>query len=258
MNNSNFKIATWNINSIRVRLEQLINWLQTNQPDIMALQETKVQDHDFPHEAIENAGFYVTFSGQKSYNGVAIISKKQPEEIITDIPSINDPQRRVLGVTIDDLRLINLYVPNGTDLASPNFLYKLQWLAKLKDYLKEQLKEYKNLAVVGDFNIAPTDFDVYDPRIWHDRLLVTPPERDAFFELINLGLFDSYRIFEPEKRDYTWWDYRHNGFARNQGLRIDFALLSAQLKNNCQKYYVDKSMRAQERPSDHAPVVVEI
>lgn len=248
------KIASWNVNSIKIRLEQTLDWLVKSNTDVLALQETKTIDELFPIEQFTNLGFYVAFAGQKSYNGVAIISKAPITEVITDIPSLDDPQRRILAVTIENLRLINLYVPNGREVGCDKYYYKLDWLNKVGDFVSDELKSYKELAVVGDFNIAPEDCDVYDANIWKDRILVSQPERQSFADLMSLGLHDSIRHHNPGQAIYSWWDYRAASFRRNLGLRIDHILLSEALHMRSTGAHVDIEPRKAERPSDHAPV----
>ena len=245
------KIATWNVNSIRVRLPQLLNWLTINQPDIMVLQETKVTDDLFPTDDIKASGYQVIFSGQKTYNGVAIISKQEAKEIVTDLPNLDDPQRRVLRATYGEVRVLNLYVPNGTSLESDKYQYKLNWLNHLHDYVQTALEQHSKLVVLGDFNIAPTDADVYDPKVWVNRIIVSPKERAALQGLLDLGLRDCFRLFEQE--GFSWWDYRRGGFQLNRGLRIDLILASSGL--NCIACMIDTLPRSLERPSDHTPVV---
>ncbi|MBE9563058.1 MAG: exodeoxyribonuclease III [Proteobacteria bacterium] len=245
-----FKIATWNVNSVRVRLPQLLDWLEINKPDIMALQETKVTDDLFPVAEIEASGYKVIFAGQKTYNGVAILSKQTAKDIVTDLPNLDDPQRRVLGATYKDIRVLNLYVPNGTSLDSDKYQYKLNWLKQLYNYTQIAIKQHDKLIILGDFNIAPTDDDVYDPKVWVNRIIVSPKERAALQSLLDLGLRDCFRLFEQD--GFSWWDYRHGGFQRNHGLRIDLILASSGL--NCTTCKIDTTPRGSERPSDHAPV----
>ncbi|MEJ2646104.1 MAG: exodeoxyribonuclease III [Gammaproteobacteria bacterium] len=251
------KIATWNVNSLRVRLPQVLQWMQTEQPDLLALQETKLTDEQFPLTDIEAAGYRAEFSGQKTYNGVAILSKAEGADVVTDIPGLDDPQRRVLAATYAGVRLLNLYVPNGESTDSPKYGYKLDWLEKLNGFLKGELKQHPKLVVVGDFNIAPDERDVYDPLVWEGRVLFSEPERSALQGLIGLGLCDTFRLFEQPEASFSWWDYRMRGFARNLGLRIDHILASEPLCKACTSCRVDKEPRGWERPSDHAPVVAE-
>jgi exodeoxyribonuclease-3 len=255
------KIASWNVNSLRVRLPHVLDWLAEHQPDILGLQETKTIDENFPAADIEAAGYYVTFAGQKTYNGVAVISKQPVTDIVTDLPGLDDPQRRVLGCTIPgekgDVRFLNLYVPNGSEVGSEKYEYKLGWLSALERHVEIQLKEYENFVMVGDFNIAPDDRDLYDPEGWKDKILVSPPERAALQRLLDMGLSDTFRLFEQEDKIYSWWDYRAAGFRRNLGMRIDLVLSSATMTERCAASYVDKEPRKLERPSDHAPVIAE-
>ena len=251
------KIATWNVNSLRVRLPQVLQWLESAQPDFLALQETKTTDDVFPETDLLAAGYHALFSGQKTYNGVAILSRTPGRDIITDIPGLEDPQRRVLATTYGDVRLINLYVPNGESIESDKYQYKLNWLDKLAEWLKSELQQHAKLVVVGDFNIAPADADVHDPVAWKDSVLCSPAERAAFHRLLGLGLCDSFRNFEQPENSFSWWDYRMNAFRRNRGLRIDHILASTALCKACSACNIDKVPRAWERPSDHTPVVAE-
>jgi exodeoxyribonuclease-3 len=251
------KLASWNVNSLKVRLPHVLDWLEQQQPDILGLQETKTIDENFPVAAIEEAGYHVAFAGQKTYNGVAVISKTPAKDIITDLPGIEDPQRRVLGATIGDVRFLNLYVPNGQEVGSEKYAYKLDWLDKLARYVEAQLAAHENVVVVGDFNIAPDDRDVHDPEAWHERILCSTPEREALQRLLDLGLSDTFRLFEQEEKLFSWWDYRAAGFRRNLGLRIDLVLSSPAMTERCSASYIDKEPRKLERPSDHAPAVAE-
>lgn len=252
------KIATWNVNSLRVRLPQVLDWLQTRQPDILAVQETKLTDADFPRLAIAEAGYQAVFSGQKIYNGVAILSRLPGQDIVTDLPGLEDPQRRLLAATIGELRIVNVYVPNGQAVGTEKYAYKLDWLAKLADFLQEQVRLHPRLLVLGDFNIAPEDRDVHDPLAWAGQILCSDPERAALRRVLGLGLQDAFRLFEQAEASFSWWDYRAAGFRRNLGLRIDLLLISSALTPLCTACGVDKTPRGWERPSDHAPVVVEL
>lgn len=252
------KLATWNVNSLKVRLPQVIDWLQTNQPDMLCLQETKLTDENFPAAEIAAIGYESVFTGQKTYNGVAILSKQKGSEIITAIPGFEDEQKRVVAVTYGDMRVISAYVPNGDTVESEKYQYKLRWLPALTGWLQQELKNYKKLAILGDFNIAPEDRDVYDPQLWQGKVLCSQPERAAFGDLLQLGLTDSFRLFEQAEKSYTWWDYRMMAFRLNRGLRIDHILLSDALASVCKSCTVDKAIRKLERPSDHAPVVAEL
>jgi exodeoxyribonuclease-3 len=251
------KLASWNVNSLRVRLSQVQDWIAFHQPDALALQETKITDADFPRADFEAAGFHPIFCGQRSYNGVAILSRQPAGECLTEPVPGNDPQRRVVAATIGDIRLINLYVPNGSEVGSEKYAYKLDWLAKITDFIGAELERYPKLVVVGDFNIAPEDRDVYDPLAWHEQILCSTPERAAFRRLLALGLIDTFRLFEQPEKSFTWWDYRAAGFRRNLGLRLDHILASVPLSRSCLSCRVDVAPRKLERPSDHAPVVAE-
>ena len=249
------KIATWNVNSLKVRLPQVIGWLQANQPDMLCLQETKLTDENFPGSEFAAIGYQSLFTGQKTYNGVAILSKQQGCEVITAIPGFADEQKRIVAATFDDVRVISAYVPNGDNVESEKYQYKLRWLPALTEWLQQELKDYKKLAILGDFNIAPEDRDVYDPPLWQGKVLCSAPERAAFSDLLKLGLADSFRLFEQAQKSYTWWDYRMMAFRLNRGLRIDHILLSDELAGACVTCTIDKAVRKLERPSDHAPVV---
>ncbi len=251
------KIATWNVNSLTVRLPQVLNWLGEQQPDILALQETKLTDPAFPTLDFANAGYQAVFSGQKTYNGVAILSRLPAVDPVTDLPGLDDPQRRVLGATVGEVRVVNLYVPNGQAVGSEKYAYKLDWLEKLIAWLQTELDRHACLVVLGDFNIAPDDRDVHDPAAWAGQVLCSEPERTAFRRLLDLGLRDTFRLFPQEERSFSWWDYRAAAFRRNLGLRIDHILASPALATRCTACQVDKTPRRLERPSDHAPVIAE-
>ncbi len=251
------KIVSWNVNSLRVRLPQVLDWLATHQPDLFALQEIKMVDAEFPTEDIQAAGYQMLVSGQKSYNGVAILSKIPGVDVVKDLLGLDDPQRRVLAATYGNTRLINLYVPNGESLESAKYPYKLGWLAKLHTFLQNEAAQHPRLVVVGDFNIAPEDRDVHDPVAWKDQVLCSEPERNAFQGLLGLGLKDSFRLFEQPERIFSWWDYRAMAFRRNMGMRIDHVLVSPAMAATCTASYIDKAPRKLERPSDHAPAVAE-
>ncbi|WP_208321257.1 exodeoxyribonuclease III [Thiohalophilus thiocyanatoxydans] len=253
-------VASWNVNSLRVRLPQVLDWLATNRPDLLALQETKLQDAHFPVAELNAAGYNVVANGQKTYNGVALLSRQplQAEEVARELPDFDDPQRRVLAATCGDLRVINLYVPNGAEVGSDKFRYKLDWLDALTAYLQQQRERYPNLVVVGDFNIAPEDRDVHDPQAWQGSVLVSEPEREKFRQLLALGFKDSFRLCDQSEGAYSWWDYRAAAFRRNLGLRIDHILVSDNLADRVMGSTIDTAPRKLERPSDHAPVVATV
>jgi exodeoxyribonuclease III len=252
------KLATWNVNSLKVRLGQLLDWIESGAPDVICLQETKLDDPKFPAEAIEGAGYKVVFSGQKTYNGVAIASRNPCSDMVRGIPGYADEQKRVIAATVGSLRIVDAYVPNGQSVDSDKYRYKLEWLSAFTGWLDEQLTGYPELAVVGDFNIAPDSRDVHDPQAWEGQVLCSEPERKAFEALIALGFVDSFRLFDQPEKSFTWWDYRLNAFKRGMGLRIDHILLSPALAERCRSVSIVKDMRALERPSDHAPVVADI
>ncbi len=251
------KIATWNVNSLRVRLLQVLDWLTQMKPDILALQETKLTDPDFPITEIQQAGYHVVFSGQKTYNGVAILSREPATDILVDLPTLEDPQRRILVATLGKVRLVNLYIPNGEAVDSDKYRYKLDWLAKVTAFLKSELVAHPNMVILGDFNIAPEARDVHDPAEWEGRVLFSEPERAAFQEIIQLGFKDCFRLHEQAEKSFSWWDYRMNSFKRNRGLRIDHILASSGLAPHCKLCVIDKTPRSLERPSDHTPVLAE-
>lgn len=251
------KIATWNVNSMNVREPHVLEWLQSNDPDVLVLQEIKQVTEKFPTDALQAIGYHSIASGQKTYNGVAVISKVPATDPVTDFPDLDDPQRRILASSIGDIRVIDLYIPNGSEVGSDKYEYKLGWLSSLCRFLETELREHKNLVVLGDFNIAPADEDVHDPKAWGEGILCSPAERKALRNLIDLGLTDVFRRFEHPEKTFSWWDYRAAGFRRNAGLRIDLILASAAMAERCTASYVDKEPRAWERPSDHTPVVAE-
>lgn len=251
------KIATWNVNSMKVRLPHVVEWLQNHEPDVLVLQEIKQLTENFPTEALQEIGYHSIASGQKTYNGVAVISKSPATNPVTDFPDLDDPQRRILASTVDGIRIVDLYIPNGSEVGSEKYEYKLNWLQSLRNFLEAEMQRHENVVVLGDFNIAPADADVYDPEKWGDAILCSPLERQALGKLFDLGLTDVFRKFEHPEGTFSWWDYRAAGFRRNAGLRIDLILTSDSMTERCKASYVDKEPRAWERPSDHAPVVAE-
>ncbi len=252
------KLATWNVNSLKVRLPHVLDWLATEQPDVLCLQETKQEDKAFPFAELEAAGYTAHHNGQKTYNGVALLGRIAATDVTRDIPDFDDPQKRIIAATYDGVRVICAYIPNGQEVGSEKYEYKLRWLAALQGWLQQEIQRYPRLALLGDYNIAPEDRDVHDPAAFKDQVLCSVPEREAFQKFIGMGLSDSFRQFEQAEKSYSWWDYRMMGFRRNAGLRIDHILLSPPLAATCSTCRIDKAPRKLERPSDHAPVVAEL
>ncbi|MSQ54657.1 MAG: exodeoxyribonuclease III [Betaproteobacteria bacterium] len=252
------KLATWNVNSLRVRLPHLLDWLSAARPDVVCLQELKLEDAKFPRTEIEAAGYRVAHFGQKTYNGVAILARAEIAEVSTGMPGFEDEQKRVIAASISGVRVVCVYCPNGQEVGSDKYAYKLRWFGALREYLSAELARHPGLAVMGDFNVAPEDRDVHDPKAWEGQVHVSQPERAAWNALLELGLKDSFRLFEQPEKTFSWWDYRMMGFRRNAGLRIDQILLSAALAARCTACTIDKAPRKLERPSDHAPVVCEL
>jgi exodeoxyribonuclease-3 len=248
------KLASWNVNSIRVRLGHVASWLESARPEVLALQEIKVPTADFPGAAFEALGYRCAVEGQKTYNGVALLSRTPPSEVACSLPNFADDQKRLIAATYDSLRLVNVYVPNGQAVDSDKYQHKLKWLDALRDWLADELKRHPRLAVVGDFNIAPEDRDVHDPEEWRGQVLCSEPERDKLRALLGLGFVDVFRRFGQPDRAYSWWDYRAAGFRRNRGLRIDLVLASPALAGACTGSGIDVEPRRREQPSDHAPV----
>ncbi|NHQ84613.1 exodeoxyribonuclease III [Iodobacter sp. HSC-16F04] len=253
------QIVTWNVNSLKVRLPQVLEWLAAN-PDVTALclQETKMEDVNFPRAEIEAAGFHVVFAGQKTYNGVAIIAREALSDVVVNIPGFVDHQVRLIAATVKEVRLVCAYIPNGQSLDSEKYPYKLAWLEALTQWLKTEMASHEKLALLGDYNIAPQDIDVHDPAKWEGQVLVSEPERAAFQALLDLGLTDSYRLFDQPEKSFSWWDYRGFGFRKNAGMRIDHILLSKKLVPLCSACVIDREPRKNERPSDHTPVIASL
>ena len=250
------KIASWNVNSLRVRLPQVLSWLQETNVDILGIQETKVEDGSFPINEIKEAGFFCEYIGQKTYNGVTTISKIPPVESVKLINGKEQDQKRFLVTRYgDDLTVLNLYVVNGHEVGSDKYDYKLAWLRDVMNFIKKDMKKTKYYLILGDFNIAPSDEDIYDPAAWEGKILCSEKERASLKNILNLGFKDSFRLFDQEKELYSWWDYRTGAFRRNRGLRIDLILTNESLSNKCSSSYIDLAPRKNERPSDHAPVV---
>jgi exodeoxyribonuclease-3 len=252
------KIATWNVNSLRVRMPHLLDWLKANPVDVIGLQEIKVENDKFPYLELEPLGYKAAVNGQKTYNGVAILSRLPIEDVVMDMPEFGDEHKRVIAATVGGLRFVNAYVVNGQAVGTPKYDYKLRWLGAFREHVQRELAAHPHLAVVGDYNIAPAAEDVHDPSLWEGHVLFSEPERAAFRALLELGLKDSFRLFPDAGPGFTWWDYRVGAFRRNLGLRIDHILVSAALAGKVSSVQVDKAPRKLERPSDHAPVVAEI
>ncbi len=248
------KVCSWNVNSARVRMPHVLDWLSAHQPDVLGLQEIKMQTDVFPVDAVTAAGYHYAVDGQKTYNGVALLSRQEPVDITCGIPGYPDEQKRFIAATYGETRVINLYVPNGQTVDSEKYTYKLEWLDALLAHVADALKNYPRLVMFGDFNIAPEDRDVHTPEEWKDRILCSEPERARLQALIALGLVDVYRLFDQREKSFSWWDYRAAGFRRNRGLRIDLILASAQMAKLCTNSQIDIEPRALEKPSDHAPV----
>jgi exodeoxyribonuclease III len=252
------RLATWNVNSLTVRLPRLLAWLAANQPDVVGLQETKLDDPRFPSMEIAAAGYQASFYGQKTYNGVAILSRAHAADVTPGMPQFGDDHKRVLAATVGGIRFVCFYVPNGQSVASEKYQYKLRWLAAATAYLRAELAQYPRLAVVGDINIAPEDRDVHDPELWRGQVLVTDAERAAFHDWLGVGLKDAFRLFEQPEKTFSWWDYRQLAFPKNHGLRIDHILLSHELASLCSGCRIDRQERKGDKPSDHAPVIAEL
>ncbi len=252
------KITTWNVNSLRVRLPQLLDWLAANPVDAIALQELKLTDEKFPADAVREAGYEAQVFGQKTYNGVALLSRTPATDVVRNIPGFADEQARVISATVGGLRIVGAYFPNGQAPGSDKFEYKLQWMRALRDWLRDELGRHPRLVLLGDFNVAPEDRDVHDPVAWAGQIHCTDEERAQFRALVGIGLVDAFRLFEQPPKSWTWWDYRNLAFRRNQGLRIDHILVSEALRPQVRACTIDKEPRKAERPSDHAPVIVEL
>jgi exodeoxyribonuclease-3 len=253
------QIATWNVNSIRARMGRVVHWLEQHSPDVVCLQETKCLDEQFPREPLEDLGYQLLTFGQKTYNGVAILSKHRPDEIVRGLPGEDaDAPKRVLGAAIDDVLLLNLYVVNGEAVGSEKYAFKLDWMARLAAFVRERYDLREKVVLCGDFNVTFDDRDVHDPVLWHEKILCSTPERAALAELMRPGLIDAFRHFEPEGGHYTWWDFRTRGFERGLGLRIDHFLVSEPALAACRGVVIDRSARGGEKPSDHAPVIATI
>ena len=251
------KIASWNVNSIKVRIDHVLEWLDYAKPDVLGLQELKLPSENFPHAALAEVGYSCLVNGQKTYNGVAILTRQPATAVSHGIPGYTDPQKRVTAITLDGARVICIYVPNGESVESDKYRYKLDWLAALTGWLRSELAQHPSLALLGDFNIAPDDRDVHDPQAWAGKVLCSDSERAAYQQLTRLGLQDTFRLFDQPERSFSWWDYRMNAFRRKMGMRIDHILASDKLAGTCLSCAIDSEPRRNERPSDHAPVIAE-
>jgi exodeoxyribonuclease-3 len=252
------RLATWNVNSLKVRLPHLLDWLASEKPDVMCLQETKTEDANFPVEPLRAAGYQAVFCGQKAYNGVAILARMPLSDVQHGIPGFADDPKRLIAATVGDLRIVSVYAPNGQEPGSDKYAYKLRWYGALASWLKSEVGKRPRLALLGDFNVAPEDRDVHDPKRWQGQIHVSEPERAAFRTLLELGLKDAFRLFAQPEKEFSWWDYRLRAFERGWGLRIDQILLSPELARRCTGCRIDKAPRALERPSDHVPVVADL
>ena len=252
------KFATWNVNSLNVRLPHVLDWLALNEPDVLCLQETKLEDSKFPFDALREAGYSAIHSGQKTYNGVAIVSRHPLTEPVMGMSDFEDPQKRIISASVGDIRVVCAYFPNGQAVGSEKYLYKMRWLEAFTRWLEAELVRYPKLVLLGDYNIAPEDRDVHDPKAWEGMVHVSEPEREAFRRLVGLGLYDAFRMFEQAEKSYSWWDYRMGAFRRNMGLRIDHILVSEPLRQSCMSCTIDVAPRKLERPSDHTIVVLEL
>jgi exodeoxyribonuclease III len=252
------KIATWNVNSLTVRLPHVLDWLRDNPIDVLCLQETKQEDSKFPYDDLKSAGYHAVHHGQKTYNGVAILSRHAITDVTHGIAGFDDEQARVIAATIQGMRVVCIYVVNGQAVDSDKYAYKMRWLAALQSWIQQELKSFSHLILLGDYNIAPEDRDCHDPAAWIGQILVSPLEREAFEKITALGLHDSFRLFEQPEKSFSWWDYRMMGFRRNLGMRIDHILVSNALKSQCVSCVIDKTPRKLERPSDHTPVVLSL
>jgi exodeoxyribonuclease-3 len=255
-------VATWNVNSLKVRLPHLLDWLARHAVDVVCLQETKLTDDKFPSDELKKAGYTSVFAGQKTYNGVAVLIRDDagavPADVQINLPNFADEQKRLLAVTLDGLRAVCGYFPNGQAVGSDKYDYKLKWLAALNEWVRGELARHEKFLLAGDYNIAPEARDVHDPATWEGQVLCSEPERAAFRALLDLGLKDGFRLFDQPERSYTWWDYRNMAFRRKWGLRIDHILLSPALAAQCTACTIDVEPRRREQPSDHAPVIATI
>jgi len=252
------KVATWNVNSVKARLPRLLTWLQTARPDVVCLQELKVPNDAFPLREVEAAGYHAVVHGQKTYNGVAILARTPPAEPRAGFEdAVPDPQARLVAATVDGVRVVSVYVPNGGEVGLPSYDYKIEWLRRLRAYLMRAGVPQRPLVVAGDFNIVPSDLDCHDPARWEGSVLYNQELREIHKDLLNLGLVDTFRLHHPTEQAFSWWDYRNLAFPRNEGLRIDFVLATPALAARCEHAWIDRNERKGEKPSDHVPVIAE-
>jgi exodeoxyribonuclease-3 len=256
-----YKLATWNINSINVRMTRLLDWLAATRPDIVGMQETKIEDAKFPARELAEVGYAAHFSGQRTYNGVALLLREgagEIENVVTALPGFDDPQKRMIAATVGGVRHLVFYVPNGQAVGSDKYRYKLEWCQRATSFIESELARHTDIAVAGDFNIAPEDRDVHDPDLWRGQIMCSEPERAVFRRWLDLGLEDSFRLFPQPEKAFSWWDYRQLAFPKNHGLRIDHILLSPGLAARCTSSRIDRNARKGKQPSDHAPVITEL
>ena len=252
------RLASWNVNSLRVRLPHLLDWLRDARPDVACLQETKTEDANFPVAELRDAGYHATFSGQRAYNGVAILSKTEIHDVAHGIPNFADDLKRCIAGTVNGVRVVCLYAPNGEAPGTDKYAYKMRWYEALAGWMQHELPRRENLALLGDMNVAPEDRDVHNPKRWEGKIHVSGPEREALRKLMTVGFSDAFRLFDQPEKQFSWWDYRLKAFERGWGLRIDLALLSPALAKRCSSCTIDVEPRRRERPSDHAPVLLEL
>jgi exodeoxyribonuclease III len=252
------RLASWNVNSLRVRLPHLLDWLQTAQPDVACLQETKTEDASFPVAELRDAGYQAVYCGQRSYNGVAILSKSEIQDVAHGIPNFPDDPKRCIAGTVDGVRVVCLYAPNGEAPGTDKYAYKMRWYEALARWMRDELPKREKLVLLGDMNVAPEDRDVHNPKRWEGKIHVSEPERAALRHVMDVGFADAFRLFEQPEKQFSWWDYRLKAFERAWGLRIDLALLSPELAKRCRSCSIDIAPRKRERPSDHAPVVLDL
>ena len=252
------RLASWNVNSLRVRLPHLLDWLKEAQPDVACLQETKTEDATFPVAELRDAGYHAVYCGQRSYNGVAILSRSEIRDVAHGIPSFPDDPKRCIAGTVDGFRIVCLYAPNGEAPGTDKYAYKMRWYEALANWMRDELPGTGKLALLGDMNVAPEDRDVHNPKRWEGKIHVSQPERAALRQVMGVGFADAFRLFDQPEKQFSWWDYRLKAFERGWGLRIDLALLAPEIAKRCRACTIDVEPRKRERPSDHAPVIVDL